>query len=107
LILFLISSGFVLFVLLAITGMVLISTSTVSMVMAQTLLPRYLGMASGLMVGFAMGTGGIGVTLLGIIADHWGIPMALRSIITLPLIGFVITLLIKYPPKPDGEGVER
>ena len=55
-------------------GMILISSFTVTVVMAQALLPRHLGMASGLMVGFAVGTGGIGVTLLGTIADHWGVP---------------------------------
>lgn len=41
-------------------------------VMAQALLPQHLGMASGMMVGFSMSAGGIGVTLLGTIADTWG-----------------------------------
>jgi FSR family fosmidomycin resistance protein-like MFS transporter len=62
------TTGFLLFLTLGILGMVLISTFTVTIVMAQHLLPGNLGVASGLMVGFAIGTGGIGVTLLGIIA---------------------------------------
>lgn len=93
------SGGWMSFFILGISGMVLISTFSVTVVMAQTILPQHLGMASGLMVGFAIGTGGIGVTLLGMIADHWGVPMALKAISVLPLIGFGLGLLVKYPPE--------
>ena len=86
------------FVILGMVGMILVSTFGVTVVMAQALIPQHLGMASGLMVGFAIGTGGIGVTLLGSIADHWGVPMALKTIFVLPLIGFALTLLMKYRP---------
>ena len=88
-----------LYVILALSGMILISSFGVTVVMAQAILPQRLGMSSGLMVGFAIGTGGIGVTLLGTIADHWGVPMALKTILVLPLVGFVLSLLIRYPQK--------
>lgn len=94
---FFLTEGASLAVLLFIFGMVLISTFTVTMVMAQRVLPGNLGMASGLMVGFAIGTGGIGVTLLGIIADHSGVPAALKSIAVLPVAGFFLSLFLKYP----------
>lgn len=90
-------SGPMLFVVLAAVGMALISSFTVTIVMAQRLLPKNLGIASGLMVGFAIGTGGLGVTLLGIIADRFGLPAALHSIMILPLIGLGLSLLIRYP----------
>jgi len=86
------------FLILGFTGLILISTFSVTVVMAQTLLPKHLGMASGLMVGFAIGTGGIGVTLLGMVADTWGVPMALKTIIALPLPALGLSLLVKYPP---------
>jgi MFS transporter, FSR family, fosmidomycin resistance protein len=89
--------GFALLVALAVVGMALISSFTVTIVMAQQLLPHNLGIASGLMVGFAIGTGGVGVTLLGIIADHFGVPVALKSIIVLPITGVLLSLFIKYP----------
>ena len=89
--------GPMLFVVLAAAGMALISSFTVTIVMAQRLLPNNLGIASGLMVGFAIGVGGLGVTLLGIIADHFGIPMALKSIMLLPLMGLGFSLAIRYP----------
>jgi FSR family fosmidomycin resistance protein-like MFS transporter len=93
-------------VALALAGMLFISTFSVTIVMAQTILPYRLGMASGLMVGFAVGTGGIGVTFLGMIADHWGVPVAMKSILLLPLVGFVLSLFVQYPPraKHDEEG---
>jgi FSR family fosmidomycin resistance protein-like MFS transporter len=58
--------------MLGIAGFVLSPTFTVTLVMAQTLFPQRLAMTSGLMVGFNLGAGGIGVTLLGMIADRWG-----------------------------------
>jgi len=91
--------GPLLYVVLGISGMILTSSFGVTVVMAQAILPQRLGMVSGLMVGFAIGTGGVAVTLLGTIADHWGVPMALKTIVLLPLVGFVLSLFIQYPPK--------
>jgi FSR family fosmidomycin resistance protein-like MFS transporter len=99
LLLFYNTQGLITFVILAIAGMVLISTTGVVVVIGQTLLPQNLGVASGLVVGFGVGTGGIGVTLLGVIADAWGVPVAMKAILLLPLIGFGLSLLMEYPPK--------
>jgi FSR family fosmidomycin resistance protein-like MFS transporter len=89
--------GYMLFFVLGFLGMTLISTFTVTVVMAQQLLPKNLGVASGLMVGFAIGAGGICVTLLGVIADHFGVPVALKSIMILPAAGFLLSTLLRYP----------
>lgn len=89
--------GIFLFAILGLLGMILISTFSVTVVMAQHLLPRNLGIASGLMVGFAIGAGGICVTLLGVIADSFGVPFALKSIALLPCIGFLLSTVLKYP----------
>ena len=97
LLLFYNSSGLTAFVLLGIAGMVFNSTFALTTVMAQALLPQHLGMASGMMVGFTMSAGGVGVTLLGTIADTWGVPMAIKTVFVMPLIAFGLTLLLKYP----------
>jgi len=97
LLLFYRSSGLMAFVFLGIAGMVLISTFGLTTVMGQALLPQHLGMASGMMVGFTISAGGIGVTLLGPIADHWGVPMAIKAVFVLPLVAFGLALLVKYP----------
>ncbi len=88
---------YAIFFIFAILGMVLISSFTSAIVMAQRFLPNNLGMASGLTVGFAIGMGGVGVTLLGMVADAYGVPFALQCIGVLPVVGFLISLCIPYP----------
>jgi FSR family fosmidomycin resistance protein-like MFS transporter len=104
LLLFYHSSGLLAFAFLGIAGMVLISTFALTTVMGQALLPQYLGMASGMMVGFTMSAGGIGVTLLGAIADSWGVPMAIKATFALPLIAFGLGLFVKYPLEKQHGG---
>ena len=95
--LILLAAGPLLLVVLILVGLALISSFTVTIVMAQRLLPQNLGVASGLMVGFAIGAGGFGVTLLGVVADHFGVVTALRAILVLPLAGLGLALLVRYP----------
>jgi FSR family fosmidomycin resistance protein-like MFS transporter len=104
LLLFYYSSGFITFVFLGIAGMVLLSTFALTTVMGQALLPQHLGMASGIMVGFTVSAGGLGVTLLGVIADTWGIPAAVKSIFALPFIAFILSLWVKYPLEKNMMG---
>lgn len=91
-----VTHGFMLFIALGVIGMALISSFTVTIVMAQELLPGNLGIASGLMAGFAIGTGGMGATLLGVIADHFGVLVATKSIMVFPLMGLFISLLLRH-----------
>jgi FSR family fosmidomycin resistance protein-like MFS transporter len=84
---------------LAATGFALVSSFSVTVALGQAYLPRHLGMAAGLIVGLAIGTGGVGVALLGWIADHWGLLATLRVITVLPVLGFVVALLL---PEPRG-----
>src|SRR5204863_127820 len=74
---FLETTGVLAFVMLGLYGAVLTSSFSVSIVLGQAYLPRNAGMASGLIVGFAIGAGGLGVTALGWVADRWGLPAAL------------------------------
>ncbi len=82
---------------LAVTGFVLVSSFSVTVALGQAYLPRHLGMAAGLIVGLAIGTGGLGVTLLGWIADHWGLFAALHLVAVLPLAGLVVALCLPEP----------
>jgi len=97
-VLFLLTSGgpFAI-VALGLFGAALVSTFTVSVVLAQSYLPRNPGMASGLIVGFAIGAGGLGVTLLGWVADHWGLPTVLWICALMPLLGFVVAWFLPTP----------
>lgn len=97
------SSGLISFILIGMAGMVLISSFALTTVMAQATLPHHLGMASGMMVGFTISAGGIGVTALGAIADAWGVPAAMKAILILPLLAFGLSLILKYPLRLKGE----
>jgi FSR family fosmidomycin resistance protein-like MFS transporter len=90
-------SGPMLFVLLAVLGFVMVSTFTVSVVLGQAYLPRHPGMASGLIVGFAIGAGGLGTSALGLVADHWGLPAALWISAGMPILGFAAALFLPEP----------
>jgi FSR family fosmidomycin resistance protein-like MFS transporter len=105
LVLFYYSRGAMSFIFLGTAGMVLISSFALTTVMAQILLPQHLGTASGMMVGFTISAGGVGVTLLGTLADAWGVPMAIKAAFVLPLIAFALTFLVKYPPERHEKSV--
>jgi FSR family fosmidomycin resistance protein-like MFS transporter len=90
----------ILFVALA--GFVIVSTFAVTVVLAQELLPQHVGFASGLILGFAIGLGGVGTTLLGWVADHRGLPAVFTTMIIFPVIGLLIALFL-----PGREDLSR
>ncbi|HUM18349.1 MAG TPA: MFS transporter [Candidatus Nitrosotalea sp.] len=96
-----VSSGPLVFVMLALLGFVLVSTFTMSVVLGQAYLPRNPGMASGLIVGFAIGAGGLGASGLGWVADHWGLTTALAISASMPIAGFVAALFLPDPRTGD------
>lgn len=77
-----------------ILGASLISTFSTTVVFGQRLLPNNIGLASGLLLGFGVGMGSIGVTFLGIIADHMGLPFTMNIISVLPLLGILLALTL-------------
>ena len=97
--LFYVTSGTLSLVHFSLAGMFIIMSNAVTMAIGQSLMPNNLGMASGLLLGFAMGIGGISTTILGWVADHWGIPAALQITFVLPILAFLTFLLIPYPPR--------
>jgi len=99
--LFLVVKGVLAFVVLGIFGALLTSSFTVSVVLGQAYLPRRAGMASGLIVGFAIGAGGVGVTVLGWIADRYGLPTALWITAFTPLAAFVASRFLPAPRAHD------
>ncbi|NBL65865.1 MFS transporter [Flavobacterium sp. NST-5] len=80
-------------VLSVIIGLIISSAFPAILVYAQELLPKKLGMVSGLFYGFAFGMGGLGSALLGYIADHIGIESVYKICAFLPLIGIIALFL--------------
>ena len=94
---FLLVSGVWTIVLLGVLGLVLVSTFTTAVVLGQAYMPRNLGMASGLIVGFAIGAGGVGATALGWVADRWGLSSALWISALMPILGSAVSLTLPEP----------
>lgn len=70
-------------IMLAGSGFMIQSSVPVSVVIAQKLLHRNAAMASGLMMGFTFGVGGIGALLIGVLGDFIGLSLAVKSLLVL------------------------
>ncbi|MDT8899937.1 MFS transporter [Anaeroselena agilis] len=92
--LFQFTSGFVTVVLAAVTGFTLIASFSPLLVLAQEIMPGYEAMAAGLTIGFSIGLGGIGVTVLGYVADHFGVPSVFSVISVLPAGTIALAMLL-------------
>ncbi|MGV3487714.1 MAG: MFS transporter [Tuberibacillus sp.] len=86
--------GIVAVVVLFIYGFLVLSSFAVTVVYGQSMLPDNIGLASGLMIGFGVGAGGIGAALMGWISDHYGIHVVFDLFVILPLIGTLFTFFI-------------
>lgn len=98
--LFFFTTGVISLIFFAIAGLFIISSNAVTMAMGQSFMPHNVGMASGLILGLAMGIGGIVTTALGWVADNFGLPFTLQISFILPLFAFLTFLYLPYPP-PD------
>jgi len=81
-------------VLAFIVGASLISTFSVTVVFGQRLLPNNIGLASGLLLGFGVGMGSIGIILLGVVADHFGLSLTMNLISLLPILGLILAFTL-------------
>lgn len=81
------TSGLGTYVVLILAGLSLFLSFAVTTVLGQEMMPRNVGLASGLTLGFSVGTGGLGATLLGFVADTWGIEAAVAVISVMPVLG--------------------
>ncbi len=88
------TGGVLAFIVIAILGFILQSTTAISVVYGQRLMPGQVGMVTGLMIGFAYGAAGLGISLLGYLADAWGISKVFPVLSTLLTIGFLLTLFL-------------
>lgn len=80
-------------IFIVIIGLIVSSAFPAIIVYAQELLPKNLGMVSGLFYGFAFGMGGLGSAVLGFVADHTSIAYVYHICSYLPLIGLVTYFL--------------
>ena len=80
-------------ILIITIGIIISSAFPAILVYAQELLPKKIGMVSGLFYGFAFGMGGLGSALLGNLADKTSIQFVYTICSFLPLIGVICYFL--------------
>lgn len=80
-------------VLMIVIGLIISSAFPAIIVYAQELIPKKLGMISGLFYGFAFGMGALGSALLGVLADHTSIQFVYDVCSFLPLVGVICYFL--------------
>jgi FSR family fosmidomycin resistance protein-like MFS transporter len=85
-------TGWPFIVVLAIGGLFLQSTLPVNITFGQSLAPVSAATVSSLMMGFAWGTGGLSVPLVGLIADRIGIEHTLAGLALIPLLAAACAL---------------
>jgi len=91
---FLLAGGIPGAVALAGVGASIVGTFGVTMVMAQEYLPRNIGLASGLSIGFAIGLGGVAAVFLGALADSVDLRTSLFVSAAAPLVALALTVLL-------------
>lgn len=82
------------FGLFILSGLLLMSSTSVNMVIAQMAAPENKGLLSGLTGGFCWGVAGIFLTPIGFMANHLGIEKILLVLAFLPILGVVSAFFI-------------
>lgn len=75
-------------------GFSVMASFSVTMVMMHEIMHRHIGMASGIMIGFALGIGGMGVMITGIAADSLGLFTALNALVMVLVTAGIMTQFV-------------
>ncbi|HEX6974246.1 MAG TPA: MFS transporter [Vicinamibacterales bacterium] len=97
-------TGWPFMVVLALGGLFLQSTLPVNVTFGQSLAPVSAATVSSLMMGFAWGTGGLSVPLVGFIADRVGIEHTLVGLALIPLAAAACALPLPARAHPRSPG---
>jgi FSR family fosmidomycin resistance protein-like MFS transporter len=91
------TQGIVQIISMMVFGYLLWASFAVTIAMAHEQMPSQVGLISGLFLGIAMGAGGIGVSVSGIIADQMGLTATLLLFPIILLLAGILFLLVKTP----------
>jgi FSR family fosmidomycin resistance protein-like MFS transporter len=96
-ILFLLTSGVLQIACLILFGLTLWSSFAITVAMSHEIMPDQIGLTSGLMIGVAIGAGGIGVAVSGLVADAFSLQAALMMLPVLIAAAAILVTLMQYP----------
>lgn len=96
LLLFLHAQGAAALALLFLFGFTVMASFSITIVMVHEIMHRHVGTASGIMIGFAVGVGGLGVLASGLVADAAGIGVTLHLLVGLLVLAGILTHFVPY-----------
>lgn len=91
---FISSTGLLSLFMLGLTGTTTIGSASIAVLMGQSYLKSHIGIASGITIGSAIGMGGLGVPILGAIADSYGLVTTMYSMVALPILASALALTL-------------
>lgn len=92
---FLLTSGVLSTILLALAGASLLSSFSVTVVAAQETIPNNKSLASGISMGFSVGLGSLAIIPIGRIGDLYGLSTAIMILFSLPILAGLLALLME------------
>lgn len=85
-------------------GLALYIPFSVQVTLGQEYLPRHVGTASGVTLGLAVSVGGVVAPLLGTLADHAGLTVALATLFVFPIVSMLVSTRL---PETERVRTER
>jgi FSR family fosmidomycin resistance protein-like MFS transporter len=95
--LFMQTDGLLSLSILMLFGFLLWSSFSITVAIAQELMPGNIGLASGLTLGLAVGGGGIGVAITGALADSFALDAALLTLVVPVALSIFLFAVLPYP----------
>lgn len=80
--------------MLGLTGTTTIGSASIAVLMGQSYLKSHIGIASGITIGSAIGMGGLGVPILGAIADSFGLVTTMYSMVAMPVLAAILAITL-------------
>lgn len=99
-------SGTISLVCLILFGFCLWSTFSTTVAMSHEMMPGSPGFISGLMLGLAVGAGGLGVAVSGYIADMAGLPIAMLLVSVPVAVSLLFFAVVPYPWKTSRRSLQ-
>jgi FSR family fosmidomycin resistance protein-like MFS transporter len=93
--LMILSKGGWIWLLAGASGAALLASFAVTIVVAQELMPHYVGLASGLILGLGFGAGGLGTAFSGFLADKLGLYQVFWILALAPILGAALAAFIR------------
>jgi FSR family fosmidomycin resistance protein-like MFS transporter len=88
-------------VLLAAVGIAMDGNFSTTVTLAQELLPRRVGLASGVVVGLSVGIGSLVTALLGVLADAAGLTSVLWAVVGLAALSLALAVAVPLRREPE------